>query len=67
MENTEVKVLVVTEEEFEKAVHAEMDKIVDEKGKEGGMGALLFAMGGATFCHSVWNRLVNEKKEEAKE
>ena len=61
MNNTEEKVLVVTEEKFNEAVNAEMDYVMKLKGKEGSMGALIFAMGGATFCHSVWRRLTGEK------
>lgn len=61
MENTEEKVLVVTEEKFDEAVEAEMEYVMKLKGKEKSMGAMIFAMGGASFCHCVWKRLNGEK------
>lgn len=59
MYNAEEKVLTVTEEQFDEAIEAEMEYVMKLKGK--GMGAMLFAMGGASFCHCVWKRLTGEK------
>lgn len=61
MNNTEEKVLTVTEEQFDKAIEAEMDYVMKLKGEEVSMSKMIFAMGGASFCHCVWKRLNGEK------
>lgn len=59
MENTTKKALMVTEEQFDEAVEAEMEYVLKLKGKS--MATMIFAMGGASFSRCVWKRLTGEK------
>jgi len=63
MYNAEEKVLTVTEDQFEEAIKAETNRTVEEHA-DSMMGAMVYAMSGSLFCHSVWNRLTGKTKEE---
>ena len=54
-------IMMVTEEEYDAAIHAEIESIRKEH-EDKPVGALMLAMGGAAFAHAVWLRLTGERK-----
>lgn len=62
------RTITITEEQFSKAVTDEMMSIVnDPKIADKGQGAFLFAMGGASFAHSVGRRLFGTNNDETEQ
>jgi len=57
----ETGIMMVTEEEYDAAIHAEIERIMTENNDKS-VGALMLAMGGAAFAHAVWMRLTGEIK-----